>query len=162
MKLMIMILLVFCSGYVQGQPSYTRLVDSTAKYIDGRDVSYTRDSIRTEFDKDSNIIKTDSVGFIYADSKAKKLLKVYELKSTRNDTTSIEYYFADKKLIKISADFHSKNRTVVQVFYFKENKLVFPRNYFSEIFQVDDYIEQARTYLKQKFKNLNFTQAIIE
>jgi hypothetical protein len=90
---------------------------------------------------------------MYADSKAKRLLKVYEITATPADSTTIEFYFSGNKLIKVFARIHTKNRAIVQSFYFRDNRLVFPDNYYSDYFKVDEYLERARKFARFKYKS---------
>lgn len=140
---------IICLHSVYAQPSYTRYVDTAAKNIDRQDIFYFVDSIQT----DSINSTRDSLWLMYADVKAKWLLKAYEITSTTVDTTTIEFYFSRNKLIKVFARNHTKNRAIVQSFYFKDNKLVFPDNYYRDYFKVDEYLERAKKFAKLKYKS---------
>jgi hypothetical protein len=153
MKQLLFILLAGCVQTIYGQSVYVRVVDSVVRSLEKRQIIYCADSTYSEFDKDSNLTKADSIRFLYADSRGKNLLMVDEWKWSTGDTSGIVYYFKDKKLIKISASIHSKNLIIAQSFYFKKNKLIFPMNY-RNLFEVDDYIERSKRYRKLRHKNL--------
>jgi hypothetical protein len=154
-KQVLFILFAICAQAAHSQSLYVRWADSAVKDIEKRDFSYRADSIYREFSSDSIVTKAINVKFMYADSRGKKLLMVDELKSASGDTTGIVYYFKDKELIKVCASIRSKNKTIIQSFYFKNNKLIFPDMYYGNLFEVDDYIEKSRKYLRFKSKTLH-------
>ena len=153
MRQLLFILLALCFQHVNGQTVYVSMVDSAVKTMEKREITYGANSTYLQFDRDSNVTARDSVRFVYADTRGRNLLMVSELKWSASDTCGIVYYFKEKKLIKIFASIRSGNITTEQSFYFKNNKLIFPTNYRNR-FEVDDYIERSRSYLKFRTKNL--------
>ena len=154
MKQVLFLLFAVCAQAVHGQSLYVNWADSAARNIEKREISYGADSSYKEFGSDSIVRKAINVKFMYADSRGKKLLMVDELKSTSTDTTGIVYYFKDKELIKVCASIRSKNKTITQSFYFKNNRLIFPSMYYGNLFEVDDYVERSKKYLRFKSKGL--------
>ena len=128
MRQLLFILLALCFQHVNGQTVYVSMVDSAVKTMEKREITYGANSTYLQFDRDSNVTARDSVRFVYADTRGRNLLMVSELKWSASDTCGI-------------------------VFYFKNNKLIFPTNYRNR-FEVDDYIERSRSYLKFRTKNL--------
>lgn len=151
MKRLLLILFAGCVHSAHAQAVYVSMVDSAVRTLEKRQIIYYTDSLHSEFGRDSNMVRTDSLRFLYADSRGKNLLMVNEWSWASGDTSGIVYYFRDKKLVKVYATVHSRNMTTEQSFYFKNNKLMFPTHY-RNLFDIDDYIERSKKYLKFKGK----------
>ena len=153
MKKLLLLILLSYSQTTFSQASYIKKVDSIVKAIEHIDIYYTAGSC--EDYNDDSLQGFISIVYKYSDKNGKDLVLVDELNNTSKDSSSVFYYFKNRKLVMVDARVLVGKELYIQKIYYKNDKVIYssplPKTKFDPLI----FIKRKQQYLRVKSKALN-------
>lgn len=153
MKKLLLLTLLSYSQTTFSQAIYIKKVDSIVNAIEHIATYYTAES-GENYDYDS-VKGFISIVYKFSDKNGKDLFLVDELNNTSKDSSSVLYYFKNRKLVMVDARVVEGKELFIQKIYYKNDKVIYSSPLSKKKFDPLIFIKRKQQYLRFKSKSLN-------